>query len=135
MENNILWIRKINVFSTVCFFHAFLSQKYINWKTYFIKVLKFMLHEFQKIIVQEFLKINVPRFFEIHGPWIFIGELYTLNKKNKCFFNSGGVSQIRKIKISHKIYYLKKKSKHNSLNFWKSCSMNFQKSWSKTFWK
>jgi hypothetical protein len=67
-----------------------------------------MLHEFLKIMVQDFLKINVPRFFEIHGPWIFIGELYTLNKKNKCFFNSGGVSQIRKIKKSHKIYYLKK---------------------------
>ena len=88
LENNILWIRIINVFSTVCFFHAFLSQKYINWKTYFIKFLKIMLHEFPKIMVQDFLKINVPRFFEIHGPWIFIGELYTLNKKNKCFFNS-----------------------------------------------
>ena len=67
-----------------------------------------MVHEFLKIMVQDFLKINVPRFFEIHGPWIFIGELYTLNKKNKCFFNSGGVSQLRKIKKSHKIYNKKK---------------------------
>ena len=88
LENNILWIRKINVFSTVCFFPAFYQKNietekhnslnfwkswslnffknhgpWIFWKSMSMKFLKFMVHDF--------LKINVPRCFEIHGPWFF----------------------------------------------------------------
>ena len=92
LENIILWIKIINVFSTVGFFHpAFLSQIYINWKkTYFINVLKFMLHEFQKIIVQEFSNINVPRFLNIHDPSSFIRILFTSNKKKFNVFSTLG---------------------------------------------
>ena len=84
-----------------------------------------------------------PKIFKIHGPWSFIRKLFTLNKKNKCFFNSGGVSQIRKIKISHKIYHLKKNQNIIPLIFKNfkifqqkiSQSKNFWKSMSQDFWK
>ena len=94
MENNILWIRKIYVFSTLGgFFPAFYQKITQNlkkkkskhtslnfWKSWSLNFFKnhgpwifwkSMSMKFLKFMVHDFLKINVPRCFEIHGPWFF----------------------------------------------------------------
>ena len=91
------------VFFTPLFYHKYiLTEK----KTYFINVLKFMLHEFQKIIVQEFSNINVPRFLNIHDPSSFIRILFTSNKKKNLMFFQLWRSFTNSINQPHKIYHL-----------------------------
>ena len=86
LENYILWIRKINVFSTLGGFHKF-EKSTISHKIYHLKkkqniiplifknfkifqkisqsknFWKSMSHDFLEFIVQDFLEFNVPRFF------------------------------------------------------------------------
>ena len=91
LENYLLQIRKINVFSTL---GGFTTSKNQPHKIYHLKKIntlfilkknfkiskkisqsknfwKSMSHDFSKFMVHDFLKINVPRFFGIHSPRFF----------------------------------------------------------------